>query len=86
MRKIILSAIVQVAVKHERRVELEMEYQRLYDLKKWNTYVETMNKYAVKSFSKGKAAAFKKGTSELFPISQAEIDRSGGSTTQNPGY
>jgi hypothetical protein len=36
-----------------------------------------MNKYAVKSFSKGKAAAFKKGTSELFPIPQAEIDRSG---------
>ena len=45
-----------------------------------------MNKYAAKSFSKGKGAAFKKGVSELFPIPQAELDRSGGSTTQNPGY
>ena len=27
------------AVKHERRVELAMEYNRLYDLKRWNCYV-----------------------------------------------
>jgi hypothetical protein len=34
MRKIILSAIVQVAVRHERRIESEMEYQRLYNLQR----------------------------------------------------
>lgn len=77
---------LQVAVRHERRVEFAMEYQRLYDLKRWNTYIETMNNYATKPLSNGKGAAFKKGVNELFPIPQAEIDRSGGSTTQNTGY
>jgi hypothetical protein len=77
---------LHIAVRHERRVELAMEYQRLYDLKRWNVYIETMNTYATKPFSNGKGAAFKKGVNELFPIPQAEIDRSGGATTQNPGY
>lgn len=74
------------AVRHERRVEFGMEYQRLFDLQRWNAYVETMNSYAGKPNSNGKGAAFKKGVNELFPIPQAEIDRSGGSTVQNPGY
>ncbi len=74
------------AVRHERRVEFAMEYQRLYDLQRWNIYVETMNNYAATPFSNGRGVAFKKGVNELFPIPQAEIDRSGGSTTQNPGY
>ncbi|ULQ55772.1 RagB/SusD family nutrient uptake outer membrane protein [Flavihumibacter rivuli] len=74
------------AVRHERRVELAMEYQRLYDLIRWNTYVETMNKYSTLPFSNGKGAAHKKGINELFPIPQVEIDRSGGSIIQNPGY
>lgn len=86
LTNVLASTDLQAAVRHERRVEFGMEYQRLYDLKRWNIYVETMNKYAAKSFSKGKGAAFKKGINELFPIPQAEIDRSGGSTKQNPGY
>ncbi|RYE22746.1 MAG: RagB/SusD family nutrient uptake outer membrane protein [Sphingobacteriales bacterium] len=77
---------LQKAVRHERRVEFAMEYQRLFDLQRWNIYIETMNNYAAKPFSNGKGAAFKKGVNELFPIPQAEIDRSGGSTVQNPGY
>ena len=74
------------AIKHERRTEFAMEYQRLYDLQRWNAYIETMNSYSAKPLSNGKGAAFKKGINELFPIPQAEIDRSGGSTIQNPGY
>lgn len=74
------------AIRHERRVEFGMEYQRLSDLQRWNVYVETMNNYATTPFSNGRGAAFKKGVNELFPIPQAEIDRSGGSTTQNLGY
>jgi len=74
------------AVKHERRVELAMEYNRLYDLKRWNCYVETMNTFSTYSYAKGRGAAFKKGINELFPIPQVEIDRSGGSIKQNPGY
>lgn len=73
-------------VKHERRVELAMEYNRLYDLKRWNSYIETMNTFSTYPYARGRGAAFKKGVNELFPIPQVEIDRSGGSIKQNPGY
>lgn len=74
------------AVKHERRVELAMEYNRLYDLKRWNCYVETMNAFSAEPYANGRGAAFRKGVNELFPIPQSEIDRTGGSIKQNPGY
>lgn len=74
------------AVKHERRVELAMEYNRLYDLKRWNCYIETMNAFAEFEYSNGRGAAFRKGVNEVFPIPQSEIDRTGGSIKQNPGY
>lgn len=74
------------AIKHERRVELAMEYNRLYDLKRWNIYIETMNAFSSLPYSNGRGAAFKKGVNELFPIPQVEIDRSQGSIKQNPGY
>lgn len=77
---------LRAAVRHERRVELAMECNRLYDLLRWNSYIETMNMYATKSFSNGKGAAHKKGVNELFPIPQVEIDRSAKSIEQNPGY
>jgi len=94
IRKISGKALVAVkesddllaAVKHERRVELAMEYNRLYDLKRWNCYVETMNEFAAKPYSNGRGAAFRKGINEVFPIPQREIDRTGGSIRQNPGY
>jgi hypothetical protein len=74
------------AVRHERRVEFAMEFGRLYDLQRWNAYIETMNIFATKPKSNGRGANFKKGVNELLPVPQVEIDRSGGSTTQNPGY
>ncbi|MCD8042682.1 MAG: RagB/SusD family nutrient uptake outer membrane protein [Tannerellaceae bacterium] len=74
------------AIKHERRVELAMEYNRLYDLKRWNIYIETMNAFSSLPYSNGRGAAFQKGVNELFPIPQVEIDRSQGSIKQNPGY
>jgi hypothetical protein len=74
------------AVKHERRVELAEEYNRFYDLKRWNCYIETMNAFSSLPESNGRGAAFKKGINEIFPIPQVEIDRSGGSIKQNPGY
>ena len=66
------------AIKHERRVELAMEYNRYYDLKRWGEYVDRM--------SEVRSGSFQKGKSEFFPIPQVEIDRTGGSITQNPGY
>lgn len=74
------------AIQHERRVELAMEYNRLYDLKRWNVYVETMNAFSASPEAYGRGSAFKLGISELFPIPQTEIDRSQKSIKQNFGY
>ncbi len=61
---------------HERRVELGFESQRFNDLKRWGT---------------GKAVLTALGKNfqdfnYLYPIPQGEIDKSGGTITQNPGY
>jgi hypothetical protein len=79
---------LRTAVRHERRVELGMEYQRLYDLIRWGTYVSTMHDFAVKPYANGRGVAFKEPAAGRFvlPIPQIEIDLSGGSITQNPGY
>ena len=77
---------LMAAIRHERRVELAMEYNRLYDLKRWNIYPETMNAFSGDPNSNGRGSSFKKGVSEYFPIPQVEIDRTGGSITQNKGY
>lgn len=74
------------AVRHERRVELALEYHRLYDLMRWNSLITTMNEYAKKPFSNGKGVNYTAGKNEVFPIPQVEIDRSGGSIVQNPNY
>lgn len=80
---------LRTAVRHERRVELGCEYTRLFDLLRWNIYVSTMKDYSTKSWSNGKGGSFKApagGSKYLFPIPQSEIDKSGGSIKQNPGY
>ena len=61
---------------HERRVELGFESQRFNDLKRWNL---------AKSFLTGLGKNFQ-DKNYLYPIPQGEIDKSGGSITQNPGY
>lgn len=60
----------------ERRVELGFESQRFNDLKRWNL---------AKSFLTGLGKNFQ-DKNYLYPIPQGEIDKSGGSITQNPGY
>lgn len=76
------------AVKHERRVEFAMEYNRLYDLLRWGTYVSAMHDFSTKPYANGRGAAFKQpaGNKFLFPIPQTEIDLSGGAIKQNDGY
>ena len=61
---------------HERRVELGFESQRFSDLKRW-------------SLAKSVLIAVGKNFQDrnyLYPIPQSEIDKSGGTITQNPGY
>jgi starch-binding outer membrane protein, SusD/RagB family len=60
----------------ERRVELGFESQRFNDLKRWNL---------AKSFLTGLGKNFQ-DKNYLYPIPQGEIDKSGGSITQNTGY
>ena len=61
---------------HERRVELGFESQRFNDLKRWKLAKSVLTAVG-KNFQ---------DRNYLYPIPQSEIDKSGGSITQNPGY
>jgi starch-binding outer membrane protein, SusD/RagB family len=61
---------------HERRVELGFESQRFKDLKRWGIAKQVLTVLG-KNFQ---------DFNYLYPIPQGEIDKSGGSITQNPGY
>ncbi len=65
--------LLRAAIHQERRIELALEWERFYDLIRWDEA-----KTAIPNFITGKH--------ELYPIPQTEIDRSGGIITQNPGY
>ncbi len=62
---------------HERRVELGFESQRFNDLKRWKLAQTVLTPAIGKNF---------KAFNYLYPIPQGEIDKSGGSITQNLGY
>jgi hypothetical protein len=61
---------------HERRVELGFESQRFNDLKRWKIAKQVLTALG-KNFQ---------DFNYLYPIPQGEIDKSGGSITQNAGY
>lgn len=89
LRPVAASDDLRAAVRHERRVELGGEYGRLFDLLRWNIYVTTMKDFSTKPYANGKGNSFKSpasGNKYLFPVPQTEIDKSGGSIKQNPGY
>ena len=69
-------AVIKGWLMHERRVELGFESQRFNDLKRWKT-VKAVLVALGKNFQ---------DHNYLYPIPQGEIDKSGGSITQNPGY
>ena len=63
-------------IMHERHVELGFESQRFNDLKRWGLAKQVLTALG-KNFQ---------DHNYLYPIPQGEIDKSGGSITQNPGY
>lgn len=65
------------AIRHERRVELALEFDRFYDLVRWGIAKEVLHA-AGKTQYQDKHA--------LLPIPQVEIDRSNGVLVQNPNY
>lgn len=65
-------AELRAKIHFERRIELAMEWERFFDLVRWDETSVMSN--------------FVAGKHELFPIPKAEVDKSGGLITQNPGY
>ncbi|WP_159467101.1 RagB/SusD family nutrient uptake outer membrane protein [Dyadobacter sp. 3J3] len=76
------------AVRFERRLELAMEGHRHFDLVRWGNADVVLNAYIAKESKKRTyltGAVFKKGSSEYFPIPQAQIDIMGSNVLkQNP--
>ena len=62
---------------HERRVELAMEQHRWFDLARWGRIADEMGPLK-ENFVEAKHT--------LLPIPQTEIDLTGGTIIQNPGY
>ncbi|MFA5734290.1 MAG: RagB/SusD family nutrient uptake outer membrane protein [Proteiniphilum sp.] len=65
------------AIRHERRVELGMEFDRFYDLVRWDIAQEVLH-------AAGKTGYQEKHT--LLPLPQNEVDKSNGVLVQNPNY
>ncbi|WP_332911227.1 RagB/SusD family nutrient uptake outer membrane protein [Algoriphagus boritolerans] len=68
---------LRTAIWHERRVELAMEQHRYFDLVRQGQAQAVFSALGIN---------WTAGKHEVFPIPQSEIDISGGTLTQNPGY
>ncbi len=66
---------LRMAIWHERRVELAMEHDRFFDVVRQGRATELFG-----------PLGFTAGKNELFPVPQTQIDISGGTLSQNPGY
>lgn len=62
------------AIKQERRIEFAMEFERFYDLVRWNDAITVLSGYGYQDRNK------------YFPIPQQAIDKSQGVLVQNPNY
>ena len=62
------------AIHHERHVELALEFDRFYDLVRWNEAVEVLGKLGYTDKNR------------YLPLPQTEIDASNGVLVQNPDY
>ena len=65
------------AIRHERRVELGLEFDRFYDLVRWGIAKEVLRAAGKTNYQDKNA---------LLPLPQTEIDKSKGVLVQNPDY
>lgn len=84
------AATARKAVRFERRLELGMEGQRLFDLRRWGVQVDVMNTYfdnearTIPNLASKRSVVQNKHT--LLPIPLVAIDQSAGALKQNPSY
>jgi hypothetical protein len=78
------------AVRFERRLELGMEGNRLFDIRRWGVGPQVMNDYFVNEARTITNFASKTHPylpkHDQFPIPLGAIDQSGGVLTQNPNW
>lgn len=60
-------------IRHERRIELALEFERYFDLVRWGIAPERLPHFVA-------------GKHELYPLPQTEVDKSNGKLHQNPEY
>ncbi|MFD1095087.1 RagB/SusD family nutrient uptake outer membrane protein [Salegentibacter chungangensis] len=72
-----LETVTLMDIYKERRLELAMEGDRTFDLRRQGRAAEVMQAFGV---------PFEEGKHELFPIPQEQIAQSGGLLEQNPGW
>jgi hypothetical protein len=85
---------MRVAIRHERRIELCLESQRFFDIKRWGIAATVMTGTiqgaldpATQKFMSIEARTFDAAKNYLFPIPQTQIDLTGRDVLlQNPGY
>lgn len=68
-------------IRHERRIEFAFEGMRYYDLKRWRIADEVLN-----NVTDGVLSYYFEDRFYLWPLPQAEIDKSQGVLEQNPDY
>ncbi|WP_321333700.1 RagB/SusD family nutrient uptake outer membrane protein [uncultured Bacteroides sp.] len=65
------------AIRHERRVELGLEFDRFYDLVRWGIAADVLHAAGKTNYQ---------DKNKYFPVPQNEIDKSKGILVQNPEY
>lgn len=70
-------SVLREAIRHERRVELGLEFDRFYDLVRWGIAKEVLHAAGKVNYQDKNA---------LLPLPQSEIDKSKGVLVQNPNY
>jgi hypothetical protein len=73
----VTEAELKEAIYRERRVEMAMEHDRMFDLRRTGRAGTVLRAAGI---------PFVDGKHELYPIPQRQIDLSGGKLTQNPNY
>lgn len=69
-------AQLRAAIRHERRIELAMEYDRFFDLVRWGVAEAVFQEMGITFEPRDR----------YLPIPQPEVDKSGGVLKQNPAY